>query len=69
MTTFIFFEKKITHVVSCCIACNVIIDDQIKAKLNYVSDVSCKPSDHSKCDKMCGTDITNKQGNFKTKSP
>ena len=38
------------------------VENQIKAKLSYNSDVTCQPPGHSKCDKIYDTDTTNRRG-------
>ena len=38
------------------------VENQIKTKLSYNSDVTCQPPGHSKCDKIYDTDTTNRRG-------
>ena len=38
------------------------VGDRIEPKLSYTSDVTCQPPRQSKCDKICDTDTTSRQG-------
>ena len=73
------WRRKVTKVANCFIDCNSLIelaptlwvDDQIKAKLSYASGVACQGPGHSKCDQICDTNTTIRQGKvliFKSKA-